>query len=175
MTLFLGDGGVFNKMKKMTINAVKLANHLSSDSFNLHKSIKKNESYNEVAPIGESFPRILWFSETWLLTYLALVVPTVSAKPIFDTIDSFTFTREYVLNSRGKVSSVKVSHIIQSYYMTHMTASREKPTQGKIIKHPSQGAMKNLIQFGQNSLDQDLKGMGFSTYSFKGWKVRPLP
>lgn len=117
-----GDGSVFNKMKKMTINAVKLANHLSSDSFNLHKSIKKNESYNEVAP---------------------MVVPTVSAKPIFDTIDSFTFTREYVLNSRGK-----------------------------IIQHPSQGAMKNLIQFGQNSLDQDLKGMGFSTYSFKGWKVK---
>lgn len=32
--------------------------------------------------------------------------------------------------------------------------------------------MKNLIQFGQNSLDQDLKGMGFSTYSFKGWKIK---
>ena len=62
--IFSGDGGggVFNKMKKMTINAVKLANHLSSDSFNLHKSIKKNESYNEVAPIGESMPRILRFS-----------------------------------------------------------------------------------------------------------------
>ena len=53
-----------------------------------------------------------------------------------------------------------------------MTPSRDKPTQGKIIQHPSQGAMKNLIQFGQNSLDQDLKGMGFSTYSFKGWKVK---
>ena len=52
-----------------------------------------------------------------------------------------------------------------------MARSRDKPTQGKIIQHPSQGAMKNLIQFGQNSLDQDLKGMGFSTYSFKGWKV----
>ena len=51
-------------MKKMTINAVKLANHLSSDSFNLHKSIKKNESYNEVAPMGEPFSRILRFSET---------------------------------------------------------------------------------------------------------------
>ena len=102
----------------MTINAVKLANHLSSDSFNLHKSIKKNESYNEVAPMGKPFPRILRisrFSETWLLTYLALVVPTVSAKPIFDTIDSFTFTREYVLNSRGKVSNVKVSNIRRSY------------------------------------------------------------
>jgi len=62
-----GDGGVFNKMKKMTINAVKLANHLSSDSFNLHKSIKKNESYNEVAPMGKPFRRILRisrFSET---------------------------------------------------------------------------------------------------------------
>ena len=115
ITLFLGDGGVFNKMKKMTINAVKLANHLSSDSFNLHKSIKKNESYNEVAPMGEPFSRIFRFSETWLLTYLALVVPTVSAKPIFDTIDSFTFTREYVLNSRGKVSNVKVSNITRSY------------------------------------------------------------
>ena len=53
-----------------------------------------------------------------------------------------------------------------------MTRSRDKPTKGKIIQHPSQGAMKNLIQFGQNSLDQDLKGMGFSTYSFKGWKVK---
>ena len=104
----------------MTINAVKLANHLSSDSFNLHKSIKKNESYNEVAPMGKPFPRILRisrFSETWLLTYLALVVPTVSAKPIFDTIDSFTFTREYVLNSRGKVSNVKVSNITRSYHI----------------------------------------------------------
>ena len=99
----------------MTINAVKLANHLSSDSFNLHKSIKKNESYNEVAPMGEPFSRILRFSETLLLTYLALVVPTVSAKPIFDTIDSFTFTREYVLNSRGKVSNVKVSNNTRSH------------------------------------------------------------
>ena len=63
--IHLGDGGgVFNKMKKMTINAVKLANHLSSDSFNLHKSIKKNESYNEIAPIGESMFRILRFPET---------------------------------------------------------------------------------------------------------------
>lgn len=115
-------GGAFSALKKMTINAVKLANHLSSDSFNLHKSIKKNESYNEIAPI---------------------VVPTVSAKPVFDSIDNFRFTREYVLNSKGQ-----------------------------IIEHPAQGAMKNLIQFGQNSLDQDLKGMGFSTYSFKGWKVK---
>ena len=110
--IHLGDGGgVFNKMKKMTINAVKLANHLSSDSFNLHKSIKKNESYNEIAPIGESMPRILRFSETLPFTYLALVVPTVSAKPVFDSIDSFTFTREYVLNSRGQVY-FKVTYLL---------------------------------------------------------------
>merc|ERR1711917_75273 len=64
-----GDGGVFNKMKKMTINAVKLANHLSSDSFNLHKSIKKNESYNEVAPMGKPFPRFSEFSDFRRLDY----------------------------------------------------------------------------------------------------------
>ena len=58
----------------------------------------------------------------------------------------------------------------ESYDITSFV-SRDKPEKGKIIQHPSQGAMKNLIQFGQNSLDQDLKGMGFSTYSFKGWKV----
>ena len=59
----------------------------------------------------------------------------------------------------------------ESYDITSFV-SRDKPEKGKIIQHPSQGAMKNLIQFGQNSLDQDLKGMGFSTYSFKGWKVK---
>ena len=105
-------------MKKMTINAVKLANHLSSDSFNLHKSIKKNESYNEIAPIGESMIRILRFSETLPFTYLALVVPTVSAKPVFDSIDSFTFTREYVLNSRGRVY-FKVNYLYNSWSATH--------------------------------------------------------
>ena len=40
---------------------------------------------------------------------------------------------------------------------------------GKHIEFSSIGAMKSLIQNGQNSLEDS--GGSFSTYSFKGWKV----
>ena len=71
------------------------------------------------------------------LTFLALVVPTVSAKPVFDSIDSFTFTREYVLNSRGQVHTVHIidmCHIVLViWYDSYITlfSSCDKPKKGK--------------------------------------------
>lgn len=71
------------------------------------------------------------------------------------------------------VPLVSGAHNPEDYGLDQLEYRREviKNTKsGKHIEFSSSGAMKSLIQNGQNSLEES--GGSFSTYSFKGWKIK---